>query len=369
MAELFANGFEEGNYSAWTAALSTGGGATTLAVAPSAALVGSQGSRSSYNTAGDNGYEAKASKTFSPPTTARLFAQTALRLTSVSAVGYSAAGSKAVLAVRAQDGQEQAWFSIRTGGVRFSYRSKSGAIVAVNSSIALSAGTIAHLRIMVDRAGVNPVIQGWISGNGTDWMDIGNATDVSLGSQGVGKASGQIEVGIIHISNFEPGSYTIDHDGILVQDSLGATDWQVLSNLVQPVRFNSMTNVDRQGVTATVSRLSTSSQGTRNALSAPEWHIAMRSALSCLREALTVASEPLTMLEATNILVNRLADTKTAYALIYEMAGNKDWQQASELEWSLRTKHHAVMGEIEPPVTVRVSDRAWGEVSLMDSEA
>lgn len=367
MAQMFADGFESNDYSAWTGTTVTG--TATLAVASAAALVGSRGSRSTYSTAGDNNWEAKATKSFTPPVTGRLFAQTAVRLTSVVGVGYSAMGSKAVLAVRAQDGQEQAWFSLRTGGLRFSYRSRSGSLVAVNSSIPLSTGTVAFLRIMVDRSGTSPVIQGWISGNGIDWMDVGAAADGSVGAQGVGKNSGQVEVGVVHIANFEPGSYTIDHDDIVVQDSLGVTDWRIVSNLVQPVHFVSMVSLDRSSTSNVAYRLSASAQGSHDAVAAPSHQFALRSAVTSLREAFAQASQPLTLTQATATSTDHQAETATDFEMWMAMSGNKDWHQTVDVDFLMRSKHHAVMGEIEAPVTVRVSDRAWGSVAVMDSEA
>jgi hypothetical protein len=367
VSQLFADGFESGNYSAWTGTTQTG--TTTLSVDPVAALTGSQGSRSTHSTAGDNNYEAKATKVFTPPPTARLFALAAVRLTSVIGVGYSVAGSKAVLAVRAQDGQEQAWFSLRTGGLRFSYRAGNGSIIAINSSIPLSTGTVAFLRILIDRAGLRPIVQGWISANGIDWLDVGSATDVSIGTQGVAKASGQIDVGIVHISNFEPGNYTIDCDGVQILDSLTTTDWQVLSNLVQPIRIVHASSVDRRATTIQRSSVSVAAQGVRNAVSDPTYQMALRTALTGRREALTTSSELVKITQDGRASVDRRAASVVGFGLDGTTDGNKDWQQAFDLDFGLGTNQHARMGEIVQPVTVRVSDRTWGEVSVMDSEA
>jgi hypothetical protein len=367
VSQLFADGFEAGNYSAWTSTTVTG--TATLAVSAAAALTGTRGSRSTYSTAGDNNYEAKATRVFTPPTTGRLFAIASVRLTTVAAVGYGVVGSKAVMAVRAQDGQEQAWFSLRDGGLRFSYRSRSGSVVAVNSSIPLNTATTAFLRILIDRTGVSPMVQGWISTNGIDWMDVGAATDASAGTQGIAKPSGQLDVGVVHIANFEPGNYTIDCDGVQILDSLDVTDWRILSALVQPVAFAHGVSVERGSTAAVTARLSASAQGARDALAAPYASFDLRTASTSLREALTTSSETVSIRQDNGATVDRRAMLDTDFGLVSDMSGTKDWQQHVETDFALRATQHARMGEIVQPVMVSVSDRDWGTVSVMDSEA
>jgi len=367
VSQLFADGFEGGNYTAWTG--TTTSGTATLAVASAAALAGSQGSRSTYSTAGDNNWEAKATRTFTPPVTARLFAVAAVRLTSVVGVGYSAVGSKAVMAIRASDGQEQAWFSIRSGGLRFSYRARNGTINSINSLITLNVNTIAYLRILVDRAGSNPIVQGWISGNGIDWMDVGSVTDASSGTQGIAKPSGQLDVGIVHITNFEPGNYTVDVDAAQILDSLSVTDWQVQSNLVQPVAFVHATSIDRRTVAAKSLTLPASLQGARNVSVVSEQAFVPRMALSTLREALTTSSQAIGVDLSTDVEIDHQSDVDSDFALVSQMLGNKDWQQDVSTDFGFHAAQHARSGEIPQPVTVLLSDRAWGEVSVVDSEA
>lgn len=368
MADLFTDGFEGGDYGNWSSSSATGSG-TSIAVSHPAALTGTFGSRATHNyTTADQNYEAKISKTVSPPVTAVMVASTKIRLTTVTAVGYGAMGSKAVLVVKAQDGQEQAWFSIRSGGLRFSYRAKNGSVVSINSNVPLTVGTVAYLRIMVDRAGLSPLIEGWISTNGTDWSSVGSASDVSSGSQGVGKISGQIEAGIVHISNFETGNYVIDHDEIRVADALGVVDWRVISNLTQPLRFAADSVVSRTGTTNLAMRLSTALQGRKTAVALSEQVFRVSPAFSASREALAPSSSTFHLTEATNPSVDRRSTSRTVLPLEFEPVGEKDWRSHSDAEFALITRLDAVDGEIKPAAVVRVSTRAWGSVSVMDTE-
>lgn len=238
MSLLFGDGFESADYGAWSglSAIGTGVG---LGVEAGAALLGSYGSRASINYVGDLGNEVRAYKSFANPLTEQIYAISALRFTSMTAVGYGAVGSKSVLTIRATDGTPQVWLSVRSGGVRLSYRNRFGNDISINSNIPLTLNQWTRFMLLLDRSGVDPVVAGFTSTDGTTWSLIGSATDSSVGTLGTAKTPGYVDVGISHIANFEGGSYTVEHDVVEIRDALGATVWggtssgQTLSAAVQ----------------------------------------------------------------------------------------------------------------------------------------
>lgn len=225
---LFSDGFEAG-YGAWASTVVTGTG-TSLAAVAGAARTGAQGSRAVHAfIASDQNFEAKAVASIPPTPNAKAYVLAWVRLQSVAAVGYGAVGSKALLALRAADGQPLVWLSLRSGGVRLSYMNRAGAAVSINSNVILTAGQWYRLLLMHDRGGTYPLVEGALSVDGISWTSMGSAVDAGPGSQGISKAPAFADVGISHIANYETGTYTIDYDDVELRHSLGATtSWTLM---------------------------------------------------------------------------------------------------------------------------------------------
>lgn len=368
MTQLFADGFESASYAAWTSTVLSGSG-TALAISFAASIQGTYGSRSTHNhTASDQSFEAKVSKTFTPPTTGVAFAQALVRMSVVS-VGYSVAGSKAVLALRAADGTPQAWFSIRSGGLRFSYRSRSGATVSVNSNIPVTGGTPIWLRLMVDRSGVNPVVEGWTSIDGVIWTSVGAAGDGTSGTNGVGKPTAVLDTGVVHISNAETGNYYVDVDSVSVSDSIGETNWQVLSNLTQPITFTTLSRAEFQSASEMALVLSATNLGLRNDLGVSEAAFALSVAHSAAMEHLATIRSVLDIVQATEIVLEGSSESALLFALVADHLAYEEWRVTTVTDFSLRAeRQHSIIGSPERPVRVVVTVAPWGRLAISHEE-
>ena len=236
--QLFSSGFESPAYvsDGWDSVVETGPN-QTLRTAPQASRSGTRGSRATMNSTGaEQNHEAKVVKLIPDTPNQKAYAQAWVRLVSITQVGFGAAGSKSVLTLRAVDGQPLVWLSLRSGGVRLSYMQRNNNVATINSFVPIAIGSWYGFRLLLDRSGFRPYIEGWITTDGVTWTTLGSMVGLDTGAGGVAKRPGSVDVGIAHITNFENGVYTIDHDDVEIGHSLGTgTDWS--SMFVTPIRL------------------------------------------------------------------------------------------------------------------------------------
>lgn len=370
MTLLFSEGLESGNIDAFSHVADTGGAATTISAEAAAAISGVYGLRAVHNfTTGDQNYEARAGKSFAPPTTGRLVVDVTIRLTVVNSVGYGVVGSKAVVMVRATDDQEQLFLTIKSGGLRLGYRQRSGAVVSLNSDIPVAVNTPVRFRLMVDRTGSRPYVECWRQNEGeSTWTSVGAATDPTSGNLGVQKASGRVDFGVIHVANFERGNYTIDFDDISVRDSISTTEWLTSNSIATRINVVPSGAVDYRGLAEAVLRALVAPTGLVTLEALPDTRTALTSAVDALSDAVADVRAPFRFDAAGVSDVDRLAASAHVYQLTTASVGSAEYRASLAQAYALLVKIHAVQGEILPPVRIVVADAAYGSSTASDDD-
>lgn len=368
---LFSDDFESGTLSAWDAATISGPG-QNVAASVTAARQGSYGLLAMHNQTGsDQPYEAKVSEAIPDTENQRVYLHAWVRLANVLSVGYGANGSKAVLALKASDGQPLLWLSVRAGGLLLSYMSKAGVITSLNPNVVMPPGVWRRFRLVIDRAGIYPLVQGFISTDGTTWTLLGAAIDQSTGLSGIWKYPARVEAGVVHIANFEQGRYNVHVDEVEARHSLGnVTEWATLFDVQIPTYSASRGAVNRPVMTTYEQPLASDvSFGYSRAIRF-DYAQPVTGSVPSLRTAPALVVGTLRTTSAIQALATKLAQAIYAQPLMSSVLGARIGPIAGigAVRIRLRNGFITLKGAILPVKTVEISQQAWG-ASILSDEA
>jgi hypothetical protein len=259
MAEIFNDGFESDDFSAWDGGGEGTGGTRTTATG--SALTGTYGADFDYaKTDGDGPGFGNVFDDFTNPGSGIVFLKAQIKTTRSTSGGYGIVGSKAAMAIYSGTNR-MVWLALRVSGgalqVRGTYRTRGGTDTFFGDWVTIPTST-SEIKIFIDKSGADPN-GGWF----LDDVSQGTFEDTSgTGSDGIGRTPSRAYYGVTHVLNWEQGNYAFDMDECGVYDAdpddAGSPEEAEVAPIVVDLTIPAVTATYAAVITATVAAVLTS---------------------------------------------------------------------------------------------------------------